>query len=110
MLQVIVDPDAIARYGIPTRDVLTMVEAVGNRRTGEIREGQRRFPLAVRLPDVQRTDQEALGATLLPTVAGPVVRMDQVVPDPADGLPEASRTAHIAQLAPLPAHDQHIDR
>jgi cobalt-zinc-cadmium resistance protein CzcA len=78
MLQVAVDPDAIARYGIPTRDVLTMVEAVGNRITGEIREGQRRFPLAVRLPDAQRTDPDALAATLLPTVAGPVVRMDQV--------------------------------
>jgi cobalt-zinc-cadmium resistance protein CzcA len=48
MLQVTVDPDAIARYGIPTRDVLTMVEAVGNRKAGEIREGQRRFPLARR--------------------------------------------------------------
>ena len=78
MLQVIVDPDAIARYGIPTRDVLTMVEAVGNRKVGEIREGQRRFPLAVRLPDAQRTDPDALAATLLPTVAGPVVRLDQV--------------------------------
>jgi len=78
MLQVTVDPDAIARYGIPTRDVLTMVEAVGNRKAGEIREGQRRFPLAVRLPDAQRTDPDALAATLLPTVAGPVVRMDQV--------------------------------
>ncbi len=78
MLQVTVDPDAIARYGIPTQDVLTMVEAVGNRKAGEIREGQRRFPLAVRLPDAPRTDPDALAATLLPTVAGPVVRLDQV--------------------------------
>ncbi|MCP3978530.1 MAG: efflux RND transporter permease subunit [bacterium] len=78
MLQVAVNPEAIARYGIPTRDVLTMVEAVGNRKVGEIREGQRRFPLAVRLPDAQRTDPDALAATLLPSAAGPVVRMDQV--------------------------------
>lgn len=78
VLQVRVDPDAIARYGMPTRDVLNMVEAVGSRKVGEIREGQRRFPLAVRLPDAQRTDPEALAATLIPTVAGPVVRMDQV--------------------------------
>jgi cobalt-zinc-cadmium resistance protein CzcA len=78
VLQVKVDADAIARYGMPTRDVLNMVEAVGSRKVGEIREGQRRFPLAVRLPDAQRTDPEALAATLIPTVAGPVVRMDQV--------------------------------
>jgi cobalt-zinc-cadmium resistance protein CzcA len=78
VLQVTVDPEAIARYGMPTRDVLSMVEAVGGRKAGEIREGQRRFPLVVRLPDAQRTDPEALAATLIPTVAGPVVRMDQV--------------------------------
>lgn len=78
MLEVAVDVDSIARYGIPTRDVLTMVEAVGNRRAGEIREGQRRFPLAVRLPDAQRTDRDALAATLIPTVDGPVLRLDQV--------------------------------
>ncbi len=78
LLEVAVDADSIARYGIPARDVLTMVEAVGNRKTGEIREGQRRFPLAVRLPDAQRTDRDALAATLIPTVDGPVVRLDQV--------------------------------
>jgi cobalt-zinc-cadmium resistance protein CzcA len=78
VLQVRVDPEAISRYGIPSGDVLAMVEAVGGRKVGEIREGQRRFPLAVRLPDEQRTDPEVLASTLIPTAAGPVLRMDQV--------------------------------
>jgi heavy metal efflux system protein len=78
VLQVRVDPQAIGRYGIPSRDVLSMIEAVGTRTVGEIREGQRRFPLAVRLPDRQRRDAKALAATLIPTAAGPVVRLDQV--------------------------------
>jgi len=78
VLQVKVDPQAIARYGIPSRDVLSLVEAVGGRKVSEIRQGQRRFPLEVRLPDAQRTDPDALAATLLPTRAGPVVRLDQV--------------------------------
>jgi cobalt-zinc-cadmium resistance protein CzcA len=78
MLEVEVDAEAIARYGIATRDVLTTVEAVGNRVVGEIREGQRRFPLAVRLPEPQRTDRDALAATLIPTTAGAIVRLDQV--------------------------------
>ena len=78
VLQVRVDPRAIARYGIPARDVLDMVEAVGSRDVGEIREGQRRFPLAVRLPDRQRHDPDVLAATLIPTAGGPVVRLDQV--------------------------------
>ncbi len=78
VLEVRVDTEAIARYGVPARDVLGVVEAVGSRRVGEIREGQRRFPLAVRLPDEQRTDPRKLAATLIPTSAGPVVRVDQV--------------------------------
>ncbi|HEY9172218.1 MAG TPA: efflux RND transporter permease subunit, partial [Verrucomicrobiae bacterium] len=39
-LQVKVDAEAIARYGVPTRNVLNVVEAVGSRRVGDVREGQ----------------------------------------------------------------------
>jgi cobalt-zinc-cadmium resistance protein CzcA len=78
VLQVKVDPDAIARFGVSTRDVLSMVEAVGATKVGEVREGQRRFPLAVRLPDRQRTDPGALAATLIPTAGGPVLPLERV--------------------------------
>src|SRR5262249_53566598 len=77
-LQVRVDPQAIARYGVPSRNVLNVVEAVGSRRVGDVREGQRRFPLVVRLPDKQRTDPDDLAATLIPTTAGPVLPLNQV--------------------------------
>jgi cobalt-zinc-cadmium resistance protein CzcA len=77
-VQVQVDPHAIARYGVPTRNVLNVVEAVGTKRVGEIREGQRRFPLVVRLPDRQRTDPEALAATLIQTATGSVLPLNQV--------------------------------
>jgi len=77
-LQVRVDSQVIARYGVPTRNVLNVVEAVGSRRVGDVREGQRRFPLVVRLPDKQRTDPDALAATLIPTAAGPVLPLNQV--------------------------------
>lgn len=77
-LQVRVDSKAIARYGVPTRNVLNVVEALGSRRVGEVREGQRRFPLVVRLPDRQRTDPDALATTLIPTAAGPVLPLNQV--------------------------------
>ncbi len=78
VLQVKVDQDAIARFGVPTRNVLNVVEAVGTKRVGEVREGQRRFPLVVRLPDAQRTDAEALAATLIPTESGPVLPLSRV--------------------------------
>ncbi len=78
ILQVHLDSQAIARYGVATRHVLNVVEAVGSRKVAEVREGQRRFPLVVRLPDRQRTDPEALAATLIPTAAGSVLPVNQV--------------------------------
>ncbi len=78
VLQVKVDPQAIARFGVPTRNVLNVVEAVGTKRVGEIREGQRRFPLVVRMPDLQRTDPEVLAATLIPTAAGSVLPLNRL--------------------------------
>jgi cobalt-zinc-cadmium resistance protein CzcA len=77
-LQVRVNPEALARYGVSARHVLNVVEAVGSRRVGEVREGQRRFPLVVRLPDTQRQNPEALAATLIPTAAGPVLPLQQL--------------------------------
>ncbi|MBP7053548.1 MAG: efflux RND transporter permease subunit [Phycisphaerae bacterium] len=77
-LQVRVDPNATARFGVPTGNVLNVVEAVGTKRVGDVREGQRRFPLVVRLPDRQRTDPEALAGTLIPTEAGPILPLNRV--------------------------------
>ena len=78
ILQVRVNPEAIARHGVPTRSVLNVVEAVGSLKVGEIREGQRRFPLVVRLPDRQRTDPDALAATLIPTATGSVLPLNEL--------------------------------
>jgi heavy metal efflux system protein len=78
VLQVRINPDASARYGVSTRDVLGIVESVGTKQVGEIREGQRRFPLVVRLPDRQRTDPDALAATLIPTATGAVLPLERV--------------------------------
>ena len=77
-LQVRVDPQAIARFGVPTRNVLNVVEAAGTKKVGDVREGQRRFPLVVRLPDRQRTDPDVLANTLIPTEAGPVLPLNRV--------------------------------
>ena len=42
------------------RDVLDVVESLGGTTVGEVVEGQRRFPLVVRLPRVARNDPEAI--------------------------------------------------
>ena len=78
ILQVRMDPEAIARHGVPTRNVMNVVESVGGRKVGEIREGERRFPLVVRLPDRQRSDPDALAGTLITTATGSILPLNQV--------------------------------
>ena len=78
ILRVRVDRDAIARMGIPADRVLEMVDAVGGIAVGEIQEGERRFPLVVRLPDRLRGDPDALSAVLIPTDAGPVLPLSRL--------------------------------
>ncbi|HEY7745980.1 MAG TPA: CusA/CzcA family heavy metal efflux RND transporter [Desulfuromonadales bacterium] len=72
-LQLAVDQEKLARYGIPARDVLDIVAAVGTPRVGEVFEGERSFPLVLRLPDDRRSDVEALGNTLIPTASGAIL-------------------------------------
>jgi cobalt-zinc-cadmium resistance protein CzcA len=79
VLQIVVNQEQIARYGIPVQNVLDIVEAVGYRTIGDVFEGQRRFPLVVRLPDRQRTDISALSNTLIPTTtSGTILPLHQM--------------------------------
>jgi cobalt-zinc-cadmium resistance protein CzcA len=77
-LEIRLDHDQLARHGIPAREVLQFIEAVGARPVGEIIEGQRRFPLVVRLPDELRSDVGALTDTPIPTEAGPLLTLRMV--------------------------------
>jgi len=70
VLEITVDRAAIARYGIAAQDVLDVVAAVGARHTGEVREGERRFDLAVRLSDEYRTDPAKLAMVTVRSPAG----------------------------------------
>jgi cobalt-zinc-cadmium resistance protein CzcA len=69
-LQARVDQQAIARHGVPARDVLQFVEAVGGREVGQVFEGQRHFDLVARLPDAHRSDPKTLANTIVPTEIG----------------------------------------
>jgi cobalt-zinc-cadmium resistance protein CzcA len=61
VMSVDVDRDAIARYGLTVADVQEVVSiAVGGREAGQVFEGDRRFPIVVRLPEEFRRDPRAL--------------------------------------------------
>lgn len=62
VLRIAVDRAALGRHGIAAREVLDVVEALGTRVTGQVREGERRFDLAVRLRDEYRDDPARLAA------------------------------------------------
>jgi cobalt-zinc-cadmium resistance protein CzcA len=53
--------EALARYGLNVGDVQDVVQmAIGGKNAGEVFEGDRRFPLVVRLAENLRTDLDAL--------------------------------------------------
>jgi heavy metal efflux system protein len=61
----------LARYGINIADVQDAVAtATGGRNAGEVFEGDRRFAVVVRLPEVTRTDLEQLGRLPIPRSGG----------------------------------------
>ena len=70
VVQIEVDRDAIARHGIPVREVLDVVEALGTREVGVLQEGDRRFPIAVRIDDSYRKDVKTLGKLLVTASGG----------------------------------------
>jgi cobalt-zinc-cadmium resistance protein CzcA len=77
-----VDRLALSRYGVPARLVLDAIAAVGGIPVGEVREGERRFPLVVRLPESYRDDPSALERIMIPTRDGlriPLTRLTRIV-------------------------------
>jgi len=61
MLNVQIDRDKTARYGLNIQDVQdTLATAVGGREAGTMFEGDRRFDILVRLPEHLRTDLAAM--------------------------------------------------
>lgn len=70
LLQIEVDRAAAARYGISASEVLAVVSALGGTRVGELREGDWRFPIVVRLEDRYRLDAQTLGEVLVSTASG----------------------------------------
>ncbi len=70
VLQIRVDQEALARYGIPAQSVMDVVESIGSKVLGEVVEGQLRFPLVVRLPEIDRQSAASIGAITVSAPSG----------------------------------------
>lgn len=70
MLQIKVNQDEVARYGVSAQTVLDLVESIGSKPLGDVVEGQLRFPLVARLPEEYRRSPQSIGAMLIATPLG----------------------------------------
>lgn len=71
VFQIDIDREAIARLGVSIADIQHIVSvALGGEEVGQIVEGDRRFGLAVRLPDDVRNDPEAIKSLRIETPTG----------------------------------------
>ena len=68
----------IARYGINARDVLDAVGIIGGTVVDQVFEGQRRFPLQVRLTPASRTDIDALRMIRIADPQGRRIPLEQL--------------------------------
>jgi len=78
-LRIEVDRAALARYGLNVSAVREAVEsAIGGRTISEMVEGQRRFPIVIRLPERYRAAPEAVSELPLAAPGGERIRLAQV--------------------------------
>lgn len=78
ILQIRVDQEQVARYGVSARDVLDLVESIGSKPLGEVVEGELRFPLVVRLPEALRASPQAIGAMQISTPSGEQIPLSRL--------------------------------
>ena len=71
--------DAMARVGVTAGDVQDLVSAtIGGKQAGVIFEGDRRFPVVIRLAETSRSDVQTLGQLPVPTASGSFVPLASV--------------------------------
>lgn len=78
-LQVEINRDKIARYGINVADVQEVVEtAIGGKEASKVYEGQKVFGLAVRFPESARNDVEPIRNILIASPQGALIPLGQL--------------------------------
>jgi len=93
MLDIRVNRDAMARLGVTAQDLQDTISAtLGGREAGMIFEGDRRFPVVIRLSDAQRANLNQLGQVQVPVPGGAFVPLSSVADiGIADGPNQISR-------------------
>lgn len=78
-LEIEIDRDKIARYGVNVADVQEVVEtAIGGKEASKVYEGQKVFGLIVRFPEWARNDVEPIRNILIATPIGASIPLGQL--------------------------------
>ncbi len=78
-LEIEIDRDKIARYGINVSDIQSVIEtAIGGKEASKVYEGLKVFGLAVRFPDAARNDVEPIREILIPAPSGALIPLGQL--------------------------------
>jgi heavy metal efflux system protein len=78
-LQIEVDREKIARYGINVADIHEIIEtAIGGKEASKVYDGMRVFGLAVRFPESARNDVEPIREILIPSPSGALIPLGQL--------------------------------
>jgi heavy metal efflux system protein len=78
-LEIEIDRDKIARYGINVADVQSVIEtAIGGKEASKVYEGLKVFGLAVRFPESARDDVEPIREILIPSPSGALIPLGQL--------------------------------
>ena len=78
-LEIDIDRDKIARYGINVADIQSVIEtAIGGKEASKVYEGLKVFGLAVRFPDAARNDVEPIREILIPAPSGALIPLGQL--------------------------------
>lgn len=78
-LQIEIDREKIARYGINVADINDVIEtAIGGKEASKVYEGLKVFGLSVRFPESARNDVEPIRAILIPSPSGALIPLGQL--------------------------------
>jgi heavy metal efflux system protein len=78
-LQIQIDREKIARYGINVADIQNVIEiAIGGKQASKVYEGLKVFGLAVRFPESARNDVEPIREILIPSPSGALIPLGQL--------------------------------
>ncbi|HSC35272.1 MAG TPA: CusA/CzcA family heavy metal efflux RND transporter [Thermodesulfobacteriota bacterium] len=77
-LRIIINRDAIARYGINASQILDTVEAIGGKTVGQVLEGQKRFTMQVRFRPEDRGEFERIKDIRISAADGKLIPLSQL--------------------------------